>query len=134
MGSARCSIWLPTHDGGLICTSAVGDTGYAAVHGRVLPPDLVARFSPRSAPFVTTPEESALIGRAVSLEAAAATHAIVFVPLDQGLAMLAVVAESAVRSRELELLAGIASQARLPIPNAGRLAKLRRQAPHTTTA
>jgi diguanylate cyclase (GGDEF)-like protein len=126
MGSARCSIWLPTHDGGLICTSAVGDTGYAAVQGRVLPPDLVARFSPRSAPFVTTPEESALIGRAVSLEAAAATHAIVFVPLDQGLAMLAVVAESAVRSRELELLAGIASQARLAITNAGSFATLER--------
>jgi HD-GYP domain-containing protein (c-di-GMP phosphodiesterase class II) len=126
MGSARCSIWLPTHDGGLICTSAVGDTGYAAVQGRVLPPDLVARFSPRSAPFVTTPEESALIARAVSLEAAAATHAIVFVPLDQGLAMLAVVAESAVRSRELELLAGIASQARLAITNAGSFATLER--------
>ena len=126
MGSARCSIWLPTHDGGLICTAAVGDTAYTAVQGRVLPPDLVARFSPRSAPFVTTLEESALIGRAVSVDAAAATHAVVFVPLDQGLAMLAVATESTVRSRELELLAGIASQARLAITNAGSFATLER--------
>ena len=75
---------------------------------------------------MTTLEESALIGRAVSVDAAAATHAVVFVPLDQGLAMLAVATESTVRSRELELLAGIASQARLAITNAGSFATLER--------
>src|SRR4029078_5234850 len=92
----------------------------------MLPADLVARFSPRGAPFVTTAEEAVLIGRAAANEAAGALHAITFIPLDQGLAALAVVAESAIRSRELELLAGIASQARLAITNAGRVATIER--------
>ena len=35
MGSARCSIWLPTHDGGLVCRGAVGDTAYTALEGRM---------------------------------------------------------------------------------------------------
>ena len=126
MGSARCSIWLPTQDGGLVCRGAVGDTAYTALEGRVLPADLVARFSPRGAPFVTSAEEAVLIGRAAGNEAAGALHAITFIPLDQGLAALAVVAESPIRSRELELLAGIASQARLAITNAGSFATLER--------
>ncbi|MGB8351747.1 MAG: HD-GYP domain-containing protein, partial [Gaiella sp.] len=67
-----------------------------------------------------------LIGRAAGNEAAGALHAITFIPLDQGLAALAVVAESPIRSRELELLAGIASQARLAITNAGSFATLER--------
>jgi len=126
MGSSRCSIWLPTHDGGLICRAAVGDGGYSDLPGSVLSPDVVARFSGRGAPFVTTADEAALIGRAASAEAAGATHAIVFVPLDQGLAALAVVAESPIHSRELELLGGIAGQARLAITNAGSFATLER--------
>ena len=126
MGSSRCSIWLPTQDGGLVCRAAVGDTAYTALEGRMLPADLVARFAPRGAPFVTTAEEAVLIGRAAANEAAGALHAITFIPLDQGLAALAVVAESAIRSRELELLAGIASQARLAITNAGSFATLER--------
>jgi len=126
MGSSRCSIWLPTQDGGLVCRAAVGDTAYTALEGRMLPADLVARFSPRGAPFVTTADEAVLIGRGAANEAAGALHAITFIPLDQGLAALAVVAESAIRSRELELLAGIASQARLAITNAGSFATLER--------
>jgi HD-GYP domain-containing protein (c-di-GMP phosphodiesterase class II) len=126
MGSTRCSIWLPTHDGGLICRAAVGDPVYVRLQGRMLPPDVVARFSTRGAPFVTSAEEARSIGRAVSADAAGAPHAIAFIPLDQGLAALAVVAETPIRSRELELLAGIASQARLAITNAGSFATLER--------
>jgi diguanylate cyclase (GGDEF)-like protein len=58
MGSQRCSIWLPTHDGGLVCGAAVGDPAYTAVHGRLMPPDLVSRFATRGAPFVTTADET----------------------------------------------------------------------------
>jgi diguanylate cyclase (GGDEF)-like protein len=126
MESQRCSIWLPTHDGGLICRAAVGDQAYTALQGRLLPPDLVARFAPRGAPFVTTPEEAALIRRAACTDAAGVPHAVTFIPLDQGLAALAVAIESPIRSRELELLAGIASQARLAITNAGSFATLER--------
>ena len=47
-------------------------------------------------------------------------------PLRPGPAALAVATESEIRSRELELLAGIASQARLAITNAGSFATLER--------
>jgi diguanylate cyclase (GGDEF)-like protein len=126
MGSQRCSIWLPTHDGGLVCGAAVGDPAYTAVHGRLMPPDLVSRFATRGAPFVTTADETALLAHALCPGVASSPHAIAFIPLDQGLAALAVAAETAVRSRELELLAGIASQARLAITNAGSFATLER--------
>ena len=49
-----------------------------------------------------------------------------FIPLDQGLAALAVATEPDVAARDLELLAGIASQARLAISNAGSFATLER--------
>ena len=49
-----------------------------------------------------------------------------FIPIDHGLAALAVEIESDVAGRELELLAGIASQARLAITNAGSFATLER--------
>ena len=126
MGSQRCSIWLPTLDGGLICGAAVGDPAYTAVHGRLMPPDLVARFATRGAPFVTSADETALLAHALCPGVASSPHAVAFIPLDQGLAALAVAAETAVRSRELELLAGIASQARLAITNAGSFATLER--------
>jgi diguanylate cyclase (GGDEF)-like protein len=126
MGSRRCSIWLPTQDGGLICRAAVGDAGYTALQGCFLPPDVVARFSTRGAPFVTTAEEAKLLQRAAGAEVAGLPHAVTFIPLDQGLAALAVATETVVRSRELELLAGIASQARLAITNAGSFATLER--------
>ncbi len=126
MGSQRCSIWLPTLDGGLICGAAVGDPAYTAVHGRLMPPDVVARFATRGAPFVTSADETALLAHALCPGVASSPHAVAFIPLDQGLAALAVAAETAVRSRELELLAGIASQARLAITNAGSFATLER--------
>ena len=126
MESRRCSIWLPTLDGGLVCRAAVGDEAYTSLHGRTLPPDLVARFSTRGAPFVTSAEEAALLRQAACVDAAGVKHAVTFIPLDQGLAALAVATESEIRSRELELLAGIASQARLAITNAGSFATLER--------
>ena len=126
MGSQRCSIWLPTHDGGLICGAAVGDPAYTSVQGRLMPPDLVARFATRGAPFVTSADETALLAHSLCPRVASSPHAVAFIPLDQGLAALAVAAESVVRSRELELLAGIASQARLAITNAGSFATLER--------
>jgi diguanylate cyclase (GGDEF)-like protein len=126
MGSRRCSIWLPTSAGGLICRAAVGDPAYSTVRGRLLPSELVARFAAHGAPFVTTPDESALFARAVLPESTSAPHAVAFFPLDHGPAALAVAVETPVGARELELLAGIGSQARLAITNAGSFATLER--------
>jgi diguanylate cyclase (GGDEF)-like protein len=126
MESRRSSVWLPTSEGGLVCRAAVGDAAYTAIRGRVLPSHLVARFAAHGAPFVTSSEEAAFFARAVMPEAGAAPHAIAFITLDHGPAALAVAVEGPVGARELDLLAGIASQARLAITNAGSFATLER--------
>jgi diguanylate cyclase (GGDEF)-like protein len=126
MGSRRCSVWLPTTDGGLVCRATDGDRAYSTLEGRLLAADLVARCSGRSEPFVLSPMESTLVARAVGARELASPHAVSFIPLDQGLAALAVETETDVAGRDLELLAGIASQARLAISNAGSFATLER--------
>jgi len=128
MGSPRCSVWLPTDEGGLVCRATEGDASYGALVGRRLAPEVVARCSGRSEPFVVGVREAALLGRALDARELATPHAVAFVPIDQGLAALAVEteAESDVIGRELEVLAGIASQARLAITNAGSFATLER--------
>ena len=126
MGSLRCSVWLPTFDGGLVCRATDGDAAYAALQNRLLAPAVVARCSGRSEPFVVTMREAALLGRALDARELAATHAVCFIPVDQGLAALAVETESDVGVRELGLLAGMAGPARLAITNAGSFATLER--------
>ena len=128
MGSRRCSVWLPTPDGGLVCRATEGDAELRdrcrvarspAVDRRPL---LRIAASRSSAPC----DEATLLGRALDARELATPHAVAFIPIDQGLAALAVEIESDVAGRELELLAGIASQARLAITNAGSFATLER--------
>jgi diguanylate cyclase (GGDEF)-like protein len=126
MGSRRCSVWLPTVEGGLVCRATEGDRTYAALQGRMLAADLVARCSTRSEPFVLSAGEAAVVARALNARELGSSHAVSFIPLDQGLAALAVATEPDVAARDLELLAGIASQARLAISNAGSFASLER--------
>ena len=126
MGSRRCSVWLPTLDGGLVCRATEGDAAYSMLQGRLLAADVVARCSARSEPFVVTAAEAALVGRAMDVRELASPHAVSFIPLDQGLAALAVAIDSDLVPRDLELLSGIASQARLAMTNAGSFATLER--------
>ena len=126
MGSRRCSVWLPTPDGGLICRATDGDASYGSLQGRSVPAAIVARCSERSEPFVLGARDAAVLARALDARDLATPHAVSFIPIDHGLAALAVEIESDVAGRELELLAGIASQARLAITNAGSFATLER--------
>ncbi|HEY6075669.1 MAG TPA: diguanylate cyclase [Gaiella sp.] len=126
MGSRRCSVWLPALDGGLICRATDGDASYAALQGRSIPAAIVARCSERSEPFVLGARDAAVLARALDARDLATPHAVAFIPIDHGLTALAVEIESDVAGRELELLAGIASQARLAITNAGSFATLER--------
>jgi HD-GYP domain-containing protein (c-di-GMP phosphodiesterase class II) len=96
------------------------------LQGRALGAELVARCSDRTPPFVVSAAEAVLVARALGARDLATPHAVSFIPLDQGLAALAVETESDVAGRELELLDGIASQARLAITNAGSFATLER--------
>jgi len=91
-----------------------------------MPPEVVAPFATSSEPFVMGEEDAARVGRSLGVHGWAPAHAIALIPLDQGLGALAVAVESDVGGRELELLAGIASQARLAITNAGSFASLER--------
>ena len=126
MGSRRCSVWLPAPDGGLICRATDGDAAYGSLQGRSIPAAIVARCSERSEPFVLGARDAAVLARALDARDLATPHAVSFIPIDHGLAALAVEIESDVAGRELELLAGIASQARLAITNAGSFATLER--------
>jgi diguanylate cyclase (GGDEF)-like protein len=126
MGSERCSVWLPTSEGGLECRATAGGPSYAELQGRVMPPALVAPYVGHPEPFLVTAQEATRVGRVLGIRVDAPAHAIALVPLDNGLAALAVAVESDVGARELELLAGIASQARLAITNAGSFATLER--------
>jgi diguanylate cyclase (GGDEF)-like protein len=126
MGSERCSVWLPTLEGGLVCRATAGGRPYSGLKGQVMPPELVAPVAGNSEPFLVGEEDAARVGRALGVHGAAPAHAIALVPLDQGLGALAVAVEADVAARELELLAGIASQARLAITNAGSFATLER--------
>jgi diguanylate cyclase (GGDEF)-like protein len=126
MGSERCSVWLPTPEGGLVCRATAGGPAYETLQGRVIPPELVAPFTRSDEPFVMSEEDASRIGRALGVHGTAPAHAIAVVPLDHGLGALAVAVEADVGARELELLAGIASQARLAITNAGSFATLER--------
>jgi HD-GYP domain-containing protein (c-di-GMP phosphodiesterase class II) len=91
-----------------------------------MPPEVVLPFATSSEPFVMGEEDAARVGRSLGVHGRAPAHAIALIPLDQGLGALAVAVESDVGGRELELLAGIASQARLAITNAGSFATLER--------
>ena len=126
MGSTRCSVWLPTTEGGLVCRATAGGSAYASLQGCVLAPEVVAPFATTSEPFVMAEQDAARIGRTLGVHGVAPAHAIALIPLDQGLGALAVAVESDVATRELDLLAGIASQARLAITNAGSFATLER--------
>jgi diguanylate cyclase (GGDEF)-like protein len=129
MGSERCSVWLPTPEGGLVCRATAAGAAYpeyAAVQGGVIPPEMVAPFTNIEEPFVMHETDARRIGHALGVQGPAPAHAIAVVPLDHGLGALAVAVESDVGARELELLAGIASQARLAITNAGSFATLER--------
>jgi len=126
MESRRCAIWLPTPDGGLVCRAAVGSREAAAAVGHVMPTEVVQRFTDHRAPFVMSAEEAAAVDRQIGVDVPATPHGIAFIPLDQGVAVLAVAMETPIGARELELLGGIASHARLAITNAGSFATLER--------
>ena len=79
-----------------------------------------------SAPFVMTAAETQHLARSAGRELDPIPHAVAMFRLDQGVAALAVAIETSIGARELELLGGIASQARLAITNAGSFATLER--------
>jgi diguanylate cyclase (GGDEF)-like protein len=127
LGSQRTSIWLQDPEAGGLVARAVwssGDGLRVRTIGRPYAAELARRFAARSEPFVVTREELRRIEGVPDLG-----PAIIVAPLSVdsqrvGCLVATVEDEAKVSERELELLAGIAYQARLAIANAGNFENL----------
>ena len=115
-GSSRASVWLPDRaTGGLECVASIVDGVIKTDHRTRLSPSIVSQFSDRAEPFVLKLEEAEIIARALSVPGRGVPHLIAPMHLEWGLGVLAVTCSPAAGARELDLLEGIANQARLAI-------------------
>lgn len=115
-GSSRASVWLPDRStGGLECVASMVDGVVKTDHRTRLSPSLVSLFSDRTEPFVLNVEEAEVIARALSVPGRGVPHLIAPLQLEWGLGALAVTCSPGAGTRELDLLEGIANQARLAI-------------------
>jgi diguanylate cyclase (GGDEF)-like protein len=126
LGARRTSIWFQDADGGELVARAVWGTGgelrVRALRERYAR-ELVRRFAERPQPFVLDREELRRIDGFAD-----ASWPVVVAPVidgDRAGCLVATVDDAAeVSERELELLAGIAHQAKLAIANAGNFENL----------
>jgi len=123
LGVARTSVWLPEGAGaGLVCRSAWsdGDATGNALPGDRLPTAAAELFSLRTEPFVVGRQDYEHVIEDDFPGALANAYAVVPIILDTGWAALtlALDSEDCMDERQLELLAGIAGQAKLAITNA----------------
>ncbi|RDI75685.1 GGDEF: diguanylate cyclase (GGDEF) domain [Gaiella occulta] len=120
----QASVWLPdTATGELVCRgvwNVGGDAGHAAAGDR-LPPQVSAAFGSNAEPFVVTRADyEHLVGDRLRNSVAEA-YAVAPLVLDQGWGALALALRdepALFGERRLELLAGVAGQARLAVANA----------------
>ena len=128
MGSRRCSVWLPTAEGGLVCRATEGDAEYATLQGRAARAGRrrhaaragASRSSSRCArPMLVARALDARDPRDAARRRRSSRST-------RGSPRSRSRRESDIAARDLELLAGIASQARLAITNAGSFATLER--------
>ena len=115
-GSHRASVWLPNRaDGGLECAAAIVRGSLRIDHKVSLSPSIVSRYSNRTEPFLLDEEEATQIGRALGISGRGVPHLVAPMQLESGLGVLAVAAPRGAGPQELDLLEGIANQARLAI-------------------
>ncbi len=128
LGSHRSSVWLPVHEtGALTCRATFGDVGSRTADGPTMPPELVARVATHDEPYLMNAADTDMILSSLGFEPRGEAYVVAPIQLESGLAALAVAVESQVgATRELELLAGIASQARLALTIAGSFETLER--------
>ena len=123
LGVPRASVWLPGRDGeGLECRSVwpSDDASGVAQPGDRLPPAASEPLLRRSEPFILArPDFAHLVGDEFGRTLANA-YALAPISLDSGCAALALALESedALDERQLELLGGIAGQAKMALANA----------------
>jgi diguanylate cyclase (GGDEF)-like protein len=122
LGVPRASVWLPLNDGaGLVCRGVwpAGEAGFAGPGDR-LPASALEPIARRSEPFIMERSEyEHLLGGDFPREVADA-YAVAPIALDGGLASLSLAlgGDTSLNGRQLDLLAGIAAQAKLALTNA----------------
>jgi diguanylate cyclase (GGDEF)-like protein len=127
VGSRRASVWLPVPDTGeLECVAAAIGDRLLPGRGLRVPAELVALFSDRVEPWLLESAEAAQVARALGLRGHDTPHAIAPIHLETGLGVLAVAISDTTDRRELTLLEGIGSQARLALTNARSFESLER--------
>ena len=128
---SRASVWLPDEEGGeLVCRSSWYEDENArhVLPGARLPASAAEQFSLRSEPFIVAREDyEHLVGSELT-DALANAYAVAPITLDSGWAAIAIAldADDDLDERQLELLAGIAGQAKMALTNALSFASLER--------
>ncbi len=130
LGSAKVSVWLPAEDGTLECRALRLDDGVTTkTHvGLRLARELSEGFASLTEPFLLLREQAVQIVPEELLDSESEAYAVAPVATDTGWGAISVaVAEAAsFGQRELDLLGGIASQAKLAIANASSFDTLER--------
>jgi len=130
LGVPRASVWLPLSDGaGLECRSVWPHDQVGSVRpGDRLPPSALEPLSRHSEPFVIRRSGYAHLLGADFSRTVADAYVVAPIVLDEGYASLSLGldGEADLDDRQLDLLAGIAAQAKLALTNALSFASLER--------
>jgi diguanylate cyclase (GGDEF)-like protein len=127
MAAPHASLWLQDSPGGdLIGRAANGYEGNAPVVGRRFPAHAVQKFVVRTEPYVIGPEEYAEFSNPPAGGSGSYVVAPFTVEGRSGAIAVAFAPEVEYGDRELELLGGLAHQAKLAIANASSFAGLER--------
>ena len=122
LGSAHASVWLPTADDAIVCIACWNETEEqrrAALVGVTLDVSIAPRLMAATAPYMIDPATQEAVSHNGSTHQTG-TFAIAPFQLDNHRGAIAVEAVDGIEfgERSLELLGGIASQAKLAISNA----------------
>jgi diguanylate cyclase (GGDEF)-like protein len=127
MGAPHASLWLQDSAGGdLIGRAASGYEGSAPVVGRRFPADAVQKFVALTEPYVIGPEDYAVLSNPPAGGSGSYVVAPFTVEGRCGAIAVAFAPDVEYGDRELELLGGLAHQAKLAIANASSFAGLER--------
>jgi diguanylate cyclase (GGDEF)-like protein len=127
MGAPHASLWLQESVGGdLVGQAAHGYEGTVLIVGRRFPADAVRTFVERTEPYLIAPEQYAALSDAPAGESGSYVVAPFTVEGRWGAIAVAFAADVEYGDRELELLGGLAHQAKLAIANASSFAGLER--------
>jgi diguanylate cyclase (GGDEF)-like protein len=127
ISAPHASLWLQASTTGeLVCEAAAGYEAGEGIVGRRFGPEAVAQLVDRSEPYLSGPDDHAIFGNAGAGDSGWYMVAPFVLEGRWGTIAVAVPEESEFGGRGLELLGGLAHQAKLAIANASSFAGLER--------